>query len=69
MRDRKNMQPFIAEAEKANTVASTWVGDILAISTKGGMMKRPSTRGNIVDDVKKMNEICLYSKVVTIRDK
>jgi len=57
MRERKYMHPLMTLALNANTVASTCDGEILAMSTNGGMMNKPIDKGSSVEDVisKKVN--------------
>ena len=52
---RKVMQRLITLALNEKIVASTWVGEILAMRTKGGIMISPRINGKRVDDVKKRN--------------
>lgn len=54
-RDKKLKLPAIRLPLNAKIVASTCIGEILAIRTNGGIMKRPRIRGNSVDDVKNRN--------------
>jgi len=51
---KKKMQLFIALELNEKIVASTCVGEIFAISTKGGRTYNARASGKIVDEVKRM---------------
>ena len=59
----KKMHPFMMLMLNEKIVASTWVGEILAIKTEGAKTKRQFVRGKSVDEVIKRNANGLNPKL------